>query len=90
MIDFQNNWPRTVHMYTMLFAHMNSALNPVLYALSNPLFQRGYVNLLKMLFCIKNSPKVNHSTDMFSKNNTIIKHISIVDSHENIKDFSVH
>ena len=35
----------------MLFAHMNSAFNPVLYAFSNPLFQRGYLNLLRTITC---------------------------------------
>ncbi len=38
-------------MYTMLFAHLNSSFNPLVYAISNPLFQKGYKNLFnKMAF----------------------------------------
>ena len=59
MFDFQNKWPRTVHMYTMLFAHMNSSFNPIVYAISNPLYQKGYKNLFKKIFfCKKNINKV--------------------------------
>lgn len=36
-------------MYTMLFAHLNSSFNPLVYAISNPLFQKGYKNLFKKM-----------------------------------------
>lgn len=50
MFDFADKLPRTAHMYTMLVAHLNSALNPMLYAMFNPAYQRGYKNLLHILF----------------------------------------
>ena len=63
MADFSNKWPKAVHMYTMLFAHMNSALNPLVYAVSNPLFQRGYKNLFnKMAFWKSKTKKQERST----------------------------
>jgi hypothetical protein len=49
IFDFEDKWPRTVHMYTMLFAHMNSSLNPLVYAISNPLFQKGYKNFFNKI-----------------------------------------
>ena len=51
MTDFDNKLPRSAHMYSMLLAHLNSSLNPIVYAISNPLFQTGYKNLFKILFC---------------------------------------
>lgn len=50
MIDFKDQMPRTVHMYPLLLAHVNSSLNPILYALTNSNFQRGYKNLFYWIF----------------------------------------
>ncbi|CAF0837503.1 unnamed protein product [Brachionus calyciflorus] len=49
MTDYHDHYPRTVHMYTMVVAHFNSALNPILYAAFNPAFQRGYRNFFRVL-----------------------------------------
>ena len=46
MIDFDNHLPRAAIMYSMMLAHLNSALNPILYAVFNPAYRRGYKNLL--------------------------------------------
>ena len=63
IFDFEDKWPRTVHMYTMLFAHMNSSLNPLVYAISNPLFQKGYKNFFnKMKFW--NAGKINNESNL--------------------------
>ncbi len=59
----------------MLIAHMNSSFNPILYAVSNPLFQRGYKNLLKKLialFAFKKKNQVNSlSKNLTSKQGII-------------------
>nr|QVK45857.1 G protein-coupled receptor [Proales similis] len=55
MIDFHDQLPMTVHAYFMMFAHLNSSLNPVLYAVCNPAFQRGYKQLILRLICRPNS-----------------------------------
>jgi hypothetical protein len=34
MVDFADTWPNSVITYTMDIAHLNSAMNPVLYALA--------------------------------------------------------
>ena len=49
IFDFENKWPRSIHIYTMLFAHINSSLNPLVYAFSNPLFQKGYKNIFNKM-----------------------------------------
>lgn len=58
MIDFSDQLPRTAHMYPLLLAHLNSSLNPILYALTNSNFQRGYKNLF---YCIFKRKKYTYS-----------------------------
>jgi uncharacterized protein with PQ loop repeat len=62
MIDFHDNLPRTAHMFSMLLAHLNSSLNPVLYAIFNPGFQRGYMTFLRVLILRKSPAKEDRST----------------------------
>ena len=49
MIDFENRFPRSVVMYTMMLAHLNSAFNSILYGLFNPAFGIGYRRFLKKI-----------------------------------------
>ena len=51
MIDFEDKLPRSFHLYTMLFARINSSLNPILYGITNPLFRYGYKNFLRVITC---------------------------------------
>ena len=51
MTDFQNKLPRSALMFTMTFAHLNSSLNPILYAIFNSSFRRGYAILFNKIFC---------------------------------------
>jgi hypothetical protein len=46
MMDWQLTFPAASEMYTLLIAHLNSACNPILYAIFNPNFNRGYRNVL--------------------------------------------
>lgn len=52
-LDFNDKLPNAAHMYPLLIAHANSSLNPILYALTNPKFQRGYRSLLNWIVCAK-------------------------------------
>lgn len=50
MTDYADKLPRTAHMFSMEIAHLNSSFNPVLYAIFNPAFQRGYMLVFRMIF----------------------------------------
>ncbi len=45
MTDWTYSYPAASEVYTMLIAHLNSAFNPVLYGIYNPLFRKGYKNV---------------------------------------------
>ena len=53
MMDYEDRLPRTAHMFTMALAHLNSSLNPFLYALFNPSFRRGYKMFLRKIIILK-------------------------------------
>jgi hypothetical protein len=57
MSDYHDQLPRTAHMFSMLLAHLNSSLNPLLYAIFNPGFQRGYLTFFRVLILRKAPPK---------------------------------
>jgi hypothetical protein len=71
-------------MYTMLFAHMNSSLNPLVYAISNPLFQKGYKNLFNKLLLCKNYVKERSANKMLVSASVSIK----INTHEKIRQNS--
>ena len=50
LIDVNNKLPRTAYMFPGLMLHLNSSLNPILYALTNSQIREGYYNLLFFLF----------------------------------------
>ena len=75
MTDFNDRLPRTAHMYTMTIAHLNSALNPILYGIFNPAFQRGYRSFFKLIIYGK--------TDEYTGTRTAVDksvHISTVET----------
>ena len=73
--DEHDTFPKTAHVYTMLFAHLNSSLNPLLYAISNPLYQKGYVNFLYWMICKKNPVnRPGFSTKKTYQNNELTKY----------------
>ena len=49
MTDWNFSFPVTAEMYTLLAAHLNSALNPILYAIFNPSFNKGYIKVLRCI-----------------------------------------
>lgn len=53
MLDYADRLPRTAHMFSMEIAHLNSSLNPLLYAIFNPAFQRGYMLVFRLLLRTK-------------------------------------
>jgi hypothetical protein len=63
MSDYNDRFPRAAHMYSMMFAHLNSALNPLLYAFFNPAFQRGYISFFKMIIHGKNSKRLRNTME---------------------------
>ena len=53
MSDFGDKLPASAHIFSMTFAHLNSALNPVFYGIFNPAFRKGYkqfFNKIKGIF----------------------------------------
>ena len=65
LIDFDYKLPSAVVMYATKLVHLNSALNPIIYAVVNPAFKKGYWQFLTM--CCPSAPA--QSTD----NNQICK-----------------
>lgn len=52
LIDFfSNNLPISAIMYSQMLSHLNSSLNPILYAVYNSAFRNGCVNLFNKIFC---------------------------------------
>lgn len=49
LTDYQDRLPRGTVMFTMTIAHLNSAFNPILYAISNTNFRTGYANMLRKI-----------------------------------------
>ena len=47
MTDWNYDFPTASLVYTVLIAHLNSACNPILYAIFNPGFKKGYGNIIK-------------------------------------------
>jgi hypothetical protein len=68
MIDFNDELPRSAHMYPILLAHINSSLNPVLYAFTNGNFKKGYRNLY---FCLFERKKYVFTIGLSSNNKTL-------------------
>ena len=56
MVDFDRHLPKTAIMYSMQFAHLNSAFNPILYGLFNPAYQKGYKRFVCKI--LKRKPEV--------------------------------
>ena len=75
MIDFEDKLPKAYHLYSMLFARINSSLNPILYGLTNPLFQRGFKNFFNFIFCRKEYSyvKVKSTSSSIKSSNNIVK-----------------
>ena len=73
MIDFEDKFPRSVVMFTMAIAHLNSSLNPVLYGIFNSAFRRGYNILFRRLFCLSIAPEI--FSDPFSKTGSTVPKI---------------
>ena len=59
LAGFDDKLPIAAHVFTNLPAHLNSALNPIFYAVFNPKMKQGYARFLRLLIC--SSPKVTGS-----------------------------
>lgn len=62
MSDYKDNLPRTAHMFSMSAAHLNSSLNPLLYAICNPQFQKGYKLFFKKIFLMPDRSEIHSTT----------------------------
>ena len=52
LIDFFfNNLPMSTIMYSQMLSHLNSSLNPILYAVYNSSFRHGSLNLFNKICC---------------------------------------
>ena len=67
MSDWFYSFPVALEMYTLLLAHLNSALNPILYWKFNPSFRKGYISVLRCItknenLCLKTSKIISKYT----------------------------
>jgi hypothetical protein len=46
LVDLEDYLPITAHAFTNLPAHLNSAINPIFYAIFNPKIREGYMMFL--------------------------------------------
>ena len=74
IIGKDDQLPIPAHAFTNLPAHLNSALNPILYALFNPKIKEGYFKLLNYIFCNRLNIKKIRSED-FKTSLTVTKTI---------------
>nr|QVK45863.1 G protein-coupled receptor [Proales similis] len=51
LVGFEDYLPAWLHAYSNLLAHVNSALNPILYALYNPTLRDAYKIIFRKLTC---------------------------------------
>ena len=51
LADFEDQLPISAHVFTNLPAHLNSALNPIFYAIFNPKMKQGYVRFIHLMIC---------------------------------------
>jgi hypothetical protein len=59
MVDFNDTFPRAAVEYSMTIAHLNSSLNPLLYAFFNPSFRKGCLKLFETLIRLIQMPSLN-------------------------------
>ena len=79
LFDYADVVPSWIYLYTTLFGHTYSAMNPILYAKFNPLLRGGLKTLFSKVYDFKQS-QVNTITGttttngnasvLFNKNNT--------------------
>lgn len=50
--DPRGTWPRPVYVGAILCMHSSSCINSILYATTNEVFRKGYVNFLKVTCCL--------------------------------------
>lgn len=49
MVGYDDHLPISAHTFTILPAHLNSSINPILYGIFNPLIRNGYKIFLNKL-----------------------------------------
>ena len=54
--DWNNDFPIAIEVYTIMVAHFNSVLNPLIYGVFDPLILKGYKNVFNLI--MKRSNKV--------------------------------
>ena len=75
LINFYDQFPRSVMMFSMVLGHLNSSLNPIVYFIFNSAFRRGCVNLFKKVICFGSFLRHNKisTTAHLSSANTLVK-----------------
>ena len=80
LIDFDGKLPRSVVLYTVALAIINSSLNPIIYAIFNSNFRSACLNLFKKICCCasffkrennKVSPSGNQLSSASNGNNLV-------------------
>ena len=51
LLDFDSKLPKSVVVYSIALAILNSSLNPIIYAIFNSNFRNSFVNLFKKICC---------------------------------------
>jgi hypothetical protein len=57
--DYQKLIPPSIYLYLFLFARSNSLFNPILYAITNPLFKRGFKKVIYSVIGLKSENNSN-------------------------------
>ena len=79
MIDEFDHFSKGVHAFTMLIAHFNSALNPVLLAISDSNFKKGYWKIFQKIFKLKTRPQ-------FLNTEQSMKHTHVPSADQSLQD----
>lgn len=72
MSDWAHSHPVAGELYTILIAHLNSALNPIFYGYTNPAFRNGYKNFIRTILRLKKDQSKIMASSKFQKNQTAI------------------
>jgi len=72
MCDYQDQLNRNFIMFTMTIAHLNSAMNPILYGIFNTTFKKGYIAFIKIIFCRKSFRNDSSKTGLTYNKQTIV------------------
>nr|AKQ63072.1 orphan G-protein coupled receptor 64 [Platynereis dumerilii] len=52
LVDWNDSLPLNVHLFILMVAHLHASLNPLVHAITNTHFRKGYAICISKMFCI--------------------------------------